>query len=82
VELTGSNVDIFGKISFDVSSCCLYPPNESRTVGFSGGDISVPGPELGAGLPGMLSACGVLWYLARRKRLAAVRLYAGAKFAK
>jgi hypothetical protein len=47
----------------------LVRNSDSRTVGISGGTISVPGPELGAGLPGMLSACAALWYLTRRKRL-------------
>jgi hypothetical protein len=68
VQLTGSDVSIEGIINLGIPVPSI-PPNETRTVGISGGFITVPGPELGAGLPGMLSACGALWYLARRKRL-------------
>jgi hypothetical protein len=39
----------------------------SRTVGVSSGEI-VPGPIVGAGLPGLVAACGGLLALARRRR--------------
>jgi hypothetical protein len=39
----------------------------SRTVGVSSGEI-VPGPIVGAGLPGLVAACGGLIAFARRRR--------------
>jgi hypothetical protein len=41
------------------------------TVTFSATTISVPGPIVGAGLPGLLLACGALLILARRRRMMA-----------
>jgi hypothetical protein len=37
--------------------------------GASTGFASVPGPTVGAGVPGLLAACGLLFLLARRRRL-------------
>ncbi len=44
----------------------------SGTTGLTGlvdaSTVGVPGPVVGAGLPGLLSACGTLIFLARRRR--------------
>jgi hypothetical protein len=63
--------------------CGFGPPcpetfNVQNQAGFSGvgvgtitvnGPAAVPGPIVGAGLPGLILACGVLLALARRRRL-------------
>jgi len=38
------------------------------TVTFSATSVAVPGPVVGAGLPGLIAACGGLLMLARRRR--------------
>ena len=43
------------------------PP--ATTVTFSATTVAVPGPIVGAGLPGILLACGALVAFARRRRL-------------
>jgi len=53
-----------------------YAFNGASGVGFDTGGVvitpqAVPGPMLGAGLPGLLAACGGLIALARRRRRAA-----------
>ena len=42
--------------------------NGTTTVTFSATTVAVPGPVLGAGLPGLVLACGGLLALARRRR--------------
>jgi hypothetical protein len=41
------------------------------TMNFSSAAVAVPGPIVGAGLPGLLLACGALLLLARRRRMMA-----------
>lgn len=43
-------------------------------VTFSATTVAVPGPIAGAGLPGLIAACGGLLALARRRRAASVRV--------
>jgi hypothetical protein len=43
-------------------------PTVNPNCPFGGCDVSVPGPIAGAGLPGLLFACGGLIALARRRR--------------
>jgi len=45
----------------------LVTASGTVTVGISSGEV-VPGPVVGAGLPGLLAACGGLVALARRRR--------------
>jgi len=45
----------------------LVTNKESATVGVSSGEVT-PGPIVGAGLPGLVAACGGLIALARRRR--------------
>ena len=45
----------------------LVAASGTVTVGISSGEV-VPGPVVGAGLPGLLAACGGLVALARRRR--------------
>ena len=45
----------------------LVTNKESTTVGVSSGEVT-PGPIVGAGLPGLVAACGGLIALARRRR--------------
>jgi len=48
-------------------------PGASTSAAVSGGEISgVPGPLMGAGLPGIVAACGGLFLLARRRRRQAI----------
>jgi hypothetical protein len=45
----------------------LVAANGTKTVGISSGEVT-PGPIVGAGLPGLVAACGGLLALARRRR--------------
>ena len=46
----------------------LYvPPDQSYTYVGEGTYSGVPGPILGAGIPGVLMACGGFWLIRRRK---------------
>jgi hypothetical protein len=55
----------FGGVSHTLDE--LVAANQSSTVGISSGEL-VPGPIVGAGLPGLVAACGGLLGLARRRR--------------
>jgi hypothetical protein len=67
-----SNGDITTNANGYYSSLTAYLDSDTGTTGqvssntFS--NVSVPGPVVGAGLPGLIAACGGLIALARRRR--------------
>jgi hypothetical protein len=56
-----------GQTYFNIHTT-MFPGGELRTQLLPLGVVSVSGPILGAGLPGLILACGVLLALARRRR--------------
>jgi hypothetical protein len=57
----------------DCSNCVLTvltdaPANPSQAFGYASVQLAVPGPIAGAGLPGLLAACGMLVGFAKRRR--------------
>jgi hypothetical protein len=61
IDITARNIAPF--LTLDA----LVAANGTVTVGISAGEVT-PGPIVGAGLPGLVAACGGLLALARRRR--------------
>lgn len=62
----GSGNSLAAQIGACATPCTDF--NTITTTGFASHDVPVPAPIVGAGLPGLVMACGGLLALARRRR--------------
>src|SRR5262249_52718979 len=65
IDITTTALPLVGGASQTLDQ--LVAASRTATVGVSSGEV-VPGPIVGAGLPGLVAACGALLAFARRRR--------------